>query len=122
MYAGDRLLISSSVLNLQCMVDICNIEGNYLGIKFNYNKSNCISIGPRRFANLSTLYLLRMPLAWVEKIKYLGVHIIGGKSCKVDTSTMRLTSLPPLMAFLVNVLKHQILAIFCTVKLIVCLY
>ena len=88
-YADDLLLISLSVLDLQRMLDLCSIEGNYLGIKFNYKKSNFIYIGPRRFANLSTLYLSGMPLACVEKIKYIGVYIIGGKSVKVDTNTTR---------------------------------
>ena len=89
MYADDVLLIFSSVFDLQRMLDLCSIEDNYLGIKFNYKKSNCICIGPRRFTTLFTLYLSGMPLAWCEKIKYLDVYIIGGKSFKVDTSRMR---------------------------------
>ena len=36
MYAGDLLLISSSVLDLQRMLDLCSTEGNYLGINFKY--------------------------------------------------------------------------------------
>ena len=27
-------------------------------------------------------------MAWVEKIKYFGVYIIGGKTFKVDANTM----------------------------------
>ena len=71
MYPVDLLLISSLVLDLQRMLDLRCIESNYLGIKFNYKKSNCIVIRPRQFTNLSTLYLSGMPLAWLEKIKYL---------------------------------------------------
>ena len=73
------------------VLDLCSIEGNYLGITFNYKKKNCICIEPRRFANLSTLYFSGITLVWVEKMKYLGVYIIGGKSFMVDTSTMRRT-------------------------------
>ena len=68
MYADDLFLNSS--------LDLCSTEGSYLSINFNYRKSNCIVIEPRRFANLSTLYLSGIPLSWVEKMKYLGLYII----------------------------------------------
>ena len=87
----DPLLISSSVADEHHMLDLCSIEGNYFGIHFHLEKkSNCIGIGPGRFAHLSTLYLSGMPLAWVEKIRYLVVYIIDGKGFKVDTKSFKI--------------------------------
>ena len=48
MYADDLLLLSASVVDLQIMLDKCDVCGNELGIKFNSNKSKCIFIGPNQ--------------------------------------------------------------------------
>ena len=42
MYAVDLLLMSSSVLELQQMLDLCSYEGSFLGINFNYKKNRII--------------------------------------------------------------------------------
>ena len=44
MYADDLLLLSSSVKELQCMMDICSEISSELGITFNANKSSCMII------------------------------------------------------------------------------
>ena len=38
MYADDLMLMSASVIELQCMLDICGDVGTDLGIKFNNKK------------------------------------------------------------------------------------
>ena len=89
MYADDLLLMSSSVLELQKVLDLCSSEGSFLGIHFNYKKSNCLVIGPKYDIIVSTLLLSGMLLLWVKQIKYLGIYVIGGKYYKVYTITMR---------------------------------
>ena len=71
------------------MLDLCSSEGSLLGISFNYKKSHCLVIGPKYDINVSTLLLSGMPLLCANQIKYLGIHVIGGKYFKVDTSPMR---------------------------------
>ena len=89
MYVEDLLLMSSSVLELQKMLDLCSAECSFLGINFNYNKSHCLVIVPKYDINVSTLLLSGMPLLWANQIKYLGIYVIGGKYFKVESSTMR---------------------------------
>src|SRR6267154_1127406 len=89
MYADDLLLLSSSIYDLQSMLDNCHIIGNFLGIKFNPTKSSCIAIGPNCFNNLSHLTLGDVQLPWVDKIEYLGVTILRAKSFQIDLSTIR---------------------------------
>ena len=38
MHAGDLLLLSASIINLQCMLNLCGCAGNKLGINFNCKK------------------------------------------------------------------------------------
>ena len=47
MYADDLLLMSSSVLELQKILDLFSSEGSFLGINFNYKKLHCRVIGPK---------------------------------------------------------------------------
>ena len=49
-----------------------------LGLSFNAKKSQCLMIGPNIKIAPAALSINSMPLAWVDKIKYLGVWICGG--------------------------------------------
>ena len=84
MYADDLILISASILNLQCMLDICTITGNELGIKFNSAKSNCIHIGASTFNVLPDLLIDNQIIVWSNKIKYLGVWIKSNVHFETD--------------------------------------
>ena len=46
MYADDLLLMSCSIVNLQCMIDNCAEYGLIKGITFSHVKSNCLAIYP----------------------------------------------------------------------------
>ena len=58
MYADDLLLISSSVIDLQRMLNICGMIGDGLEIKFNGSKSKCIVIGPKKVHNLASFIII----------------------------------------------------------------
>jgi hypothetical protein len=89
MYADDLLLISSSVIDLQRMLNICGLVGDELGIKFNGSKSNSIAIGPKKVHNLASLYINTHEIQWVNKIKYLGVTLQAGTKFSIDLSDTR---------------------------------
>ena len=68
MYADDLLLMSSSVLELYKMLDLCSSEGSFLGINFNYKKSQCLATCPKYDINVSTLLLSGMPFCGPTKL------------------------------------------------------
>jgi hypothetical protein len=89
MYADDLLLLSSSVVELQCMLDTCSEVGSQLSILFNNSKSKCLAIGPNNVDNLASLTLNGNTLQWVDKLKYLGVWICADKYFNIDLSETR---------------------------------
>src|SRR3989442_140361 len=89
MYADDLILLSSSIYELQTMLDICDKIGNELGIKFNPVKSNCMAIGHNCYYDLAYLTLGNVQLPWADKIEYLGVTILRAMSFQIDLTTIR---------------------------------
>ena len=91
MYADDLLLLSSSIYDLQTMLDTCDDIGKNLGLIFNPTKSCCISIGPGINDNFNpqtvSIGKLRLPL--VDKLEYLGILILRAKSFQVDLSKIK---------------------------------
>ena len=75
MYADDILLLSSSCIELQKMLDTCANIGSNLGIKFNEKKSMCLIIGPNKDKFVKQMCLNNNCLIWSEKIKYLGIFV-----------------------------------------------
>ena len=64
-------------------------EGNKLGINFNCKKSHYMIIGPQYTVNASPMDINGMSLSWVNKLSYLGVVILSGKTFDVDISCVR---------------------------------
>ena len=91
MYADDLLLISASVIDLQRMLNSCNSVGCELGIKFNSTKSNCIMTGPHKLSSgpPAVMFIGGSPISWVDKVKYLGIHLSAGISFEIDINEMR---------------------------------
>lgn len=79
LYADDILLLASSVIAMQSMLDICFEEMRYLDMCFNIKKCMCIRIGPRFNAPCAPLTINGDPIAFVECIKYLGVFLQAGR-------------------------------------------
>lgn len=67
-YADDILLLTLSILDLQCMLDICGFEGSLLGLSFNAKKSHCLVIGPRCNIDLPAMSINGPHLSWVDRI------------------------------------------------------
>ena len=88
-FADDILLLSGSLLQLQCMLDICYDYGLKFDILFNSDKSFLLQIGLVDHHSLPSLALGLSCLKWVDKIKYLGVWIVAGKRFHVDCTLSR---------------------------------
>ena len=89
MYADDLLKISASISNLQCLLNLCGSEGNKLGINFNCKKSHGMIIGSQYTVNASPMEINGMSLSWANKLSYLGVVILSGKTFDVDICCVR---------------------------------
>ena len=90
MYADDIILISASLNDLQSMLDRCYKVASEIDILFNASKSKCMVVGPSVTGLLDAIMTLgNIPMQWVSKIKYLGIHFIAAKHFKVDFCDIR---------------------------------
>lgn len=89
MYADDIILISSSVIELQLMLDLTSEVGNDIGINFNSAKSMCIVIGPGKLQLPAPMHIRGSQMKWAESIKYLGLTILADKYFAIDFSNAR---------------------------------
>jgi len=71
------------------MLDICASVCDRLSVKVNNIKSHCIVFGKCRKRNIENMGLVDDSINWVESIKYLGVHIVGGKKLSFDIHALR---------------------------------
>jgi len=86
MYADDLLLMSASLTSLQNMISICELEAQYLDMKFNASKSMVLRIG-RSYKQLCVgLTVSGSNLPYVDKAKYLGVFLSAGRQFKTSLS------------------------------------
>jgi hypothetical protein len=104
-YADDLLLLSSSLIKLQCMLDICCTVGLKFNLTFNSKKSVCGLFGARCNNSLASLELSGSALSWSDKMVYLGITFVFGLSLSVDV-TNRLNKF---YAAVCNVLKDKLL-------------
>lgn len=84
LYADDILLISPSVNGLQKMLDKCSEVASDLSLSFNVLKSHCIAVGKLHKCIINPMTLCGNSVDWCSSIKYLGIHILGGKHVKFD--------------------------------------
>jgi hypothetical protein len=89
MYADDLVLLSGSLSDLQAVIDLCNGEISSLDMLINVKKSQIIRIGPR-YSNVFTCVTVNgLPIAFVDKLKYLGSFIRSSKYFKVSVHDLR---------------------------------
>jgi len=86
-YADDVLLLFGSVCLLQKMLNICSDCADELNVRSNVKKSCLLNIGNTFNKKLENLQLNGLDICWFDKIKYLGMQIVSGKSLKVDVLT-----------------------------------
>jgi len=76
MYADDLLLLSLSIVDLQCFVDICTRELNDLDMKINSTKSCCLRIGPRTSIPAVNILVNDNNVSWSSLVVNLNVIFI----------------------------------------------
>ena len=89
LYADDIILISPSVVSLQKLLFVCELELNWLDMTVNPRKSVCLRIGPRFKAQCQTIITADgCQLKYADSIRYLGVHIASSTvfHCSVETA------------------------------------
>jgi len=89
MYADDLILLSSSIIELQKMLDICAQVGKNICLDFNPAKSKCLTVGYFLKIKPKNLSISNFDLPWVDNLEYLGISISSGKSFNVDFSNVR---------------------------------
>jgi len=77
LYADDIMLISHSVEVMQRMLDVCSEKSACWDFVFNSRKSVVLRIGSRFERSCAPLSLCGAPLAYADKVKYLGVIIVA---------------------------------------------
>jgi Reverse transcriptase (RNA-dependent DNA polymerase) len=84
LFADDILLLSASLLQLQCMLDACYHYCCYWDLKLNVLKSNVIVFGGGSNIMLPDMLLGAGVLEWVKEVKYLGVYVFDRNGLKVN--------------------------------------
>ena len=84
MYADDLILSSSSVHDLQKMVNICTNSLESLNMKINEKKSICIKFGPSFVYLPYKISIASSVIPWSNKLRYLGSNFIAGRHLCCD--------------------------------------
>ena len=89
MYADDIVLMSTSLHDLQLMINLCFSELNKIDMIVNIKKTMCMRIGSRFNVHCASPILGGIRLTWVSQIRYLGVFIDSGNTFKIDLSVAK---------------------------------
>ena len=79
MFADDLVLLTISISDLNDMIAICKVELDWLDMKVNVLKSDCIRVGPRYNITHCIILLGQDRINWSDEIKYLGLLLVVGK-------------------------------------------
>jgi hypothetical protein len=127
MYADDIILLSPSVIGLQCMLDICFEFGVKNDIIFNSKKSVCLFVGIRKCDIVKcNMFLGVNQLSWVTEFKYLGMHFIAHKGLVVNVMPIKckfyaaLNSILCKCKYAAEPVKLQLIKSFCLPLLTYC--
>ncbi len=86
MYADDLVLASSSIHEMQLMLDMCCNELMNLDLRLNYDKSVALRIGKGCNKICCNIKAMGHTIKWVTEAKYLGIYIRSGHKfvCNFD--------------------------------------
>jgi len=91
LYAGDILLISPSVVNLENLIHLCDRD-----MAINYKKKSCwLRIGQRCDVSCANIISLNgHVLPWTNVIRYLGIFIVQSRAfkCSIDEAKRSIQS------------------------------
>ena len=85
LYADDILLISSPLIKLQAMLEICFNFGYDNDLLFNAKKSAYFAAGDLHLrASKAEMYIGEEKIKWVSVCSYLGISVYSGKLFRTD--------------------------------------
>lgn len=84
LFADDILLMSASLLQLQCMLNVCDMYGTCWDLKFNAKKCHVMQMSSDTNALLPDMSLGNDNIAWVNEMKYLGLQLQSRKGSLVN--------------------------------------
>ena len=89
-YADDAVLLATSPLALQMLLDICSKYADEYELNFNIKKTKCLIFKPLCFKNCSfpNFYVLGKKICITNQIKYLGCVITDDYSDCKDMTRM----------------------------------
>jgi len=79
--------MSPTISGLQEMLNVCYALGSKLRLHFYAAKSHCIAFGKVSVTQPS--YLGPDILMWFQSIRYLGVHVLTGKTISIDMNSAK---------------------------------
>jgi len=89
LYADDVILMSSSICELQKMVNMCVDEVTKLDMKINARKCSILRFGARYLRSCVSITIQGNAVEYSDKAKYLGVMLLAYKSFAVDIKYMK---------------------------------
>ena len=89
MYADDLVILSSSVTDLQRLINTCLNEFVALDQSINASKSICIRIGRHYNSVCNRVFINGSPIAWSDQFTYLGVAIKSAVKFTIDLKPRR---------------------------------
>ena len=89
MYADDLILLTISIRDLQCLVNICLKEFALIGMNINSAKSCCLRIGPRHNVEVVCIAVNDVEIQWCKELRYLGLFITFARKFNVNLQNAR---------------------------------
>ena len=83
-YADDILLLSPTLHELQCMINMCKTELDLLDLMVNPKKTIALRIGNRFKFDCCHVTVDNSQIDWAKEAKYLGMHILSGPKFKCN--------------------------------------
>ena len=86
-YADDILLITQSVVELQRLFHMCELELDWLDMRINTKESCCLRVG-RRFDLPCTGITISVgySLPWVNETRFLGTYIVARREFRCSVT------------------------------------
>ena len=103
LYADDIIVISTSVIGLQQILDVFLATAKSLTLKSNGKKSHCLRLSKLTNVDIGPMLRDNQLIASCQFIKYLGVHLLSGKGLSFDITPIKRT----FYAACINIFSHS---------------
>lgn len=84
MYADDIILLSSSIYELQLMINFCVDELHDLCLTVNVKKCYCLRVGSKFSSKCCSMVACGIVIPYVNQLRFLGVYFKSGNKLKFN--------------------------------------